>query len=244
MKRYKVLENRNCFLTGATGGLGRCIALQMAGESCNLFLTSRSVRRLRALRRELESTIGDRTVGIGFAPGDLNRIEDVKRIIRRAKDRFDHIDILINCAGVFPVKPLFQSKVRDFDTCFNVNVRAPFLFSRTFSPEMARRGWGRIVNIGSSSAYQGFNETGIYCASKHALLGLSRSLHEELKRENVRTFCISPGSIKTEMGRKVKHQRYDSFIDPREIARFVAFVISFDGEMVSEEIRLNRMMTQ
>ncbi|MBW2058250.1 MAG: SDR family oxidoreductase [Deltaproteobacteria bacterium] len=241
---HGVLQNRNCFLTGATGGLGRCIALQMAGESCNLFLTSRSTSRLKALKRELESAGGGEKVGIGLASGDLNRIEDVERIIRSAKNRFDHIDILINCAGVFPVKSLFRSRLSDFDTCFNVNVRAPFLFSKAFSPGMARRGWGRIVNIGSSSAYQGFGETGIYCASKHALLGLSRSLHEELKGENVRTFCISPGSIKTEMGRKVRGQSYDSFIDPREVARFVAFVISFDGEMISQEIRLNRMKTR
>lgn len=243
MKRNKILEHKNCFITGATGGLGRCIAMQMAKESCNLFLTSKTVPKLRALKQELLS-IGNQNISICFGSGDFSRIEDIERIIRRAKGKFEHIDILINCSGVFPVKSLFQSKVKDFDTCFNINVRAPFMFSRAFSPEMVRNRWGRIVNIGSSSAYKGSKETTIYCASKHALLGLSRSLHDELKKENVRTFCVSPGSIKTAMGKKVKNQSYDSFIDPHEIAEFIAFLISFDGEMVSEEILLNRMMIQ
>ena len=103
---------------------------------------------------------------------------------------------------------------------------------------------GRIVNIGSSSAYAGFKETSIYCGSKHALLGLSRAVYEELKEHNIRTFCISPGSVKTDMGKKVKNQNFDTFIDPKEIAEYVSFVMSFDGSMISEEIRLNRVFIE
>ncbi len=76
---------------------------------------------------------------------------------------------------------------------------------------MVKNKWGRIVNVGSSSAYSGFRETSIYCASKHAILGLSRAIYNELKDYNVRTFCISPGSIKTEMGKQVKNQKFDTF---------------------------------
>jgi NAD(P)-dependent dehydrogenase (short-subunit alcohol dehydrogenase family) len=107
---------------------------------------------------------------------------------------------------------------------------------------MAHRRWGRIINIGSSSAYAGFKNTAIYCASKHALLGLTRSLHDELKHQNVRCFCISPGSIKTEMGRAVPGQDFETFLDPQEIAEFVVHVASYDGGMIAEEIRLNRMV--
>ena len=89
-----------------------------------------------------------------------------------------------------------------------------------------------------------FKDTSLYCSSKHALLGLSRSLHNELKQHNVRTYCISPGSVKTEMGRKVKNQDFTTFMDPVEIAKYVAFIILFDDNLISEEIRLNRTFIQ
>lgn len=234
----ETLKNRNCFLTGATGGIGMKIAEQMVARGCNVFLTSSDEQGLKTMKEAIEG------VEVFYEAGDLNKMEDMQRIIHKAKEKFGHIDILINCAGVFPVKFLAASSLEDFDNCFNVNVRAPFLFCKAFCDEMVRNKWGRIVNIGSSSAYSGFKETSIYCASKHALLGFSRALQAELKEHNVRTFCISPGSVKTEMGKLVKNQVFDTFIDPKEIAEYIVFIISFDKEMVSDEIRLNRMITQ
>ena len=105
---------------------------------------------------------------------------------------------------------------------------------------MKKKKWGRIINIGSSSSYQGFSEGTIYCASKHALLGLSRSLFAELKEAKIRTFCISPGSIKTDMGKQDKKQNYKTFLDPKEVAEYIVYSINFDKELVTEEIRLNR----
>jgi len=243
MKESQILESKNCLITGATGGLGLHIARAVAEQECNLFLTSTSDTKLRELKQELES-MGKRNIRIYFKAGDLTKIQDIETVIQDAIERYRSIDILINCAGVFPLSLLQDSSIEDFDRCFSINVRAPFLLSKAFSGDMVTNNWGRIVNIGSSSAYNGFKETSIYCASKHALLGLSRSLHNELKENNVRTYCISPGSIKTPMGKKVKGQDYDTFIDPEEIARFIIYVITFDNEMVSEEIRLNRMVIQ
>ena len=237
MKNQEILKDKNCLLTGATGGIGMKIAEQMAEKGCNLFLTSVDTEGLEKMSEALQN------VKVVSEPGDLNKIQDVERIISKAKGEFGHIDILINCAGIFPVKSLQDSNLEDFESCFNVNVRAPFLFSQAFSESMVKNKWGRIVNIGSSSAYSGFKDTSIYCASKHAVLGFSRALQHELKQDGVRVFCISPGSSQTEMGKLVKHQDFTTFIDPQEIAEYVTFVISFDKEMVSEEIRLNRMIT-
>ncbi len=195
------------------------------------------------MKEELRNTHGN-SIKVFYEAGDLNKVEDVKRIIEKTRKSLKSVDILINCAGVFPVKFLQDSDLEDFENCFNINIRAPFLFCKAFSPSMAKNGWGRIVNIGSSSAYSGFKETSIYCASKHALLGFSRSLHDELKKDNVRTFCVSPASVKTEMGKLIKNQNFNTFINPDEIAEYIVFIISFDKEMISEEIRLNRMIIQ
>ena len=194
MEKQEILKDKNCLLTGATGGIGVKIAEQMGEKGCNLFLTSSDEEGLKKMKEEL---LG---VQVFYESGDLNKLEDIEKIINKAKEEFGHIDILINCAGVFPVKSLQDSSLEDFEECFSVNIRAPFLFSKAFTPGMIANKWGRIVNIGSSSAYSGFKDTSLYCASKHALLGFSRSLHSELKEYNVRTFCISPGSVKTEMG--------------------------------------------
>ena len=154
------------------------------------------------------------------------------------------VNVLVNSAGIFPVSSLGESSPEDFDRCFDVNVRAPFVLMQRLGTAMAERGWGRIVNIGSSSAYAGFKDTAIYCASKHALLGLSRALFQELKGSGVRVYCLSPGSIQTEMGKLVRGQVFETFMRPEEVARYLAFMISFDAEMISEEVRLNRVIVQ
>ena len=236
-----ILKNKTCFLTGASGGLGKTIAMKMAENGCNLFLTSAKPSKLRELAELLQSLYGNKRK-VACASGDLNRVADIKNIINKTRKEFGHVDIVVNCAGVFPVLSLANSKLTDLQGCFNVNVRAAFLFCQEFHKDMVRNKWGRIINIGSSSAYSGAKDTSIYCATKHALLGFSRALNAELKEYNIRTFCVSPGSVRTEMGKLVRNQNFETFIDPKEIAEYIIFISSFDGALISEEIRLNRMI--
>ena len=238
----QILQGKNCLITGSTGGLGKEIAKEFAKNGCNLFLTGRNNKKLNSLKDELEKN----QIKIDFQQADLSDTDEIQKLFEKVKSTFSSIDILVNCAGVFPVKLLSDSTIDDFEKCFSVNVKAAFLLCKEFSQGMISKKWGRIVNIASSSAYAGFKNTSVYCSSKHALLGLSRSLHSELREYNVRTFCVSPGPIKTTMGHDIiknenPDERFDSFMNPDEIAEFIAYLISFDNEMVSEEIRLSRM---
>ena len=234
-----ILENKNCLITGATGGLGSHLAKILLEHNCNIFLTSKSKLKLQQLQNKLEKT-NKNNCKIIYQYGDLTKISDIKKIIKNVRKKFKTIDIVINNAGLFLSKPISKSKIDEFQNIFDVNVKAPFLFSKEFSQDMKKKKWGRIVNIGSSSSYQGFSEGSIYCASKHALLGLSRSLYAELKEDKIRTFCISPGSIKTDMGKQDKKQNYKTFLEPKEVAEYIVYSINFDEELISEEIRLNR----
>ena len=236
----QILCGKNCLITGATGGLGKEIAKEFAKNGCNLFLTGRNNDKLNSLKNELEND----QIKIDFEDADLSDDGEIQKLIEKIQGVFANIDILVNCAGVFPVKLLSDSTVEDFENCFSVNVKAAFVLCKEFSQGMISKKWGRIVNIASSSAYAGFKNTSIYCSSKHALLGLSRSLHSELKEYNVRTFCVSPGSIKTPMGKSVTGQNYETFLNPSEIAELIVHLVSFDNEMISQEIQLSRMDQQ
>ena len=238
----QILRGKNCLITGATGGLGKEIAKEFAKNGCNLFLTGRNNDKLNSLKNELENSVNE--IKIDFEDADLSDDGEIQKLIEKVKNTFVNIDILVNCAGVFPVKLLSDSTVEDFENCFSVNVKAAFVLCKEFSQGMISKKWGRIVNIASSSAYAGFKNTSIYCSSKHALLGLSRSLHSELKEYNVRTFCVSPGSIKTPMGKSVTGQNYETFLNPSEIAELIVHLVSFDNEMISQEIQLSRMDQQ
>ena len=239
-----ILEKKNCLITGATGGLGKQIAIELAKRNCNLFLTARQNKKLQKLNDELEKT--NKNNLIKYKQCNLQETEELDDLIQKIRDEFSSIDILVNCAGIFPVSPISQSTLEQYDSCMNLNVRVPFVLSKEFSKDMMKNRWGRIVNIASSGAYNGLKNTAIYRSSKHALLGLSRSLHNELKEFNVRTFCISPGPIKTDMGKDIvkkenPNENYDTFMKPNEIAEFIIFAISFVNNLISSEVRLGRI---
>jgi len=237
-----ILKNKNCLITGAAGGLGREISIELAKKGCNLFLTSKE-SDLEDLKSKIEQF--DSEISILSQLTDLRNTDDVNSLINHIREKFSHIDILINCAGENHRKPIVESTLEEYDSCMNLNVRAPFILSKEFSKDMVKNNWGRIVNIASSSAHNGFKDAAIYCSSKHALLGLSRTLFAELKDKNIRTFCVSPGSMKTRMAKEdeglLAEHDYNTFMDPNEVAEFITKIISYDNEMISQEINLSRL---
>ncbi len=239
---HNIYYQKHCLITGATGGIGRQIALKMAENHCQLFLTGTDTQKLQKLQMDLEFRFCDKIKTVSY-PCDMDDINQVQELIDFAHQHLGHIDILINCAGNFIVKPLTFLSDDDFTSTFNINLRGPFMLCRAFASDMIKNQWGRIVNIGSSSSYLGTRNSSLYCAAKHGLLGFSRALHDELKEYNIRTFCISPGGTKTSMGHQIENQNFETFLDPEEIAETVSFICSFDGPMITEEIRLNRFKT-
>jgi NAD(P)-dependent dehydrogenase (short-subunit alcohol dehydrogenase family) len=238
----KSLRGKNCIITGAYGGLGKAVAYRFAAKGCNLFLTGRNKDHIIEVCDEIRNEF--KNINVFGEQCNLTEQKAILNLVDNVHYGFGHIDILINSAGMFPINKIAETSINEFDECFNVNIRAPFLLSKLFYNDMMKNKWGRIVNIGSSSSYSGFKNTATYCSSKHALLGLSRSMYLEWKEHGIRVFIVSPGSIKTDMGKMVIGQNYDTFIDPAELADFIVKVISYDDNMISEEIRVNRIIVQ
>lgn len=231
-----VLKNKNCLITGATGGIGNEIAKALAKKKCNLFLTSTSYDKLVELSEKLKKY----TSNISYCVCDFLDLKQVGNLIILAKKRYNNIDILVNCAGMYLYKDIENSQLSDFDFINYINVKVPWMLCKEFSKEMKFNKWGRIINIGSIAAYHGYSNNSLYSMSKHALLGLSRSLHKEFKPFNVRVFNISPAGTKTRMGKQIPGQNYNTFIKPKEIANYIIYILTSNYEMIEEEVRLNR----
>ena len=234
-----ILKNKNCLVTGATGGIGKEISKELASNSCNLFLTSTNNTKLIKLKNQLKKI--NKNIKIEFLSADLTIQEDITELIDIINDKFSSIDIIINSAGVFMIKSIEKSTIDDFEKSINLNVKLPFILCKEFTKNMIKKKWGRVIMIGSSSSYSGFNKGSVYCASKHSILGLSRALNAELKKKNVRVLSISPASTQTNMGKISTEQDFNTFLNPKEVAQYIIHVISFDKEMIVDESRLNRM---
>ena len=232
-----MIIKKNCLIIGASGGIGNAITKKLAEQNYNLFLIGKNKNKLLKLKKEIEK----KDVIVEIESVDLTEQKQIEKAIKKIREKFKKIDILINTSGLFLIKPIQETTIKEFEESFKINVRAPFIFSKEFSKDMKKSKWGRIVNIGSSSSYNGFKNSVAYCSSKHGLLGFSRALFSELKDSNIRVYSISPGSTQTKMGKLSKDQKFETFLEPKEVADYVAFVISFDKQLISEEIRLNRM---
>lgn len=233
-----VLNGKSCVVTGATGGIGKKTSELLASNGCNLFLLSTNKEKLTLLKSKIQNSYD---VNVFTHATDLTKLENLKNAVFEIRKSFSKVDILINSAGIFTLDSISNSNVEKFEQSFNLNVRAPFYLAQIFSQDMIKQKWGRIVNLGSSSSYAGFKNGSIYCTTKHAILGMSRSFHAEVKDHNVRCHCISPSSTRTDMGKISSDQNFETFLDPNEVAKSILFVISFDENLVIDEIRLNRM---
>jgi len=232
-----MVVKKKCLIVGASGGIGNAITKKLAEQNYDLFLIGKNKNKLLKLKKEIKKD----NITIEVESVDLTNEKQINKSIKKIRKTFGKIDILINTSGIFLIKPIDKTTIEEFEESFKINVRAPFIFSKEFSKDMKKSKWGRIVNIGSSSAYNGFKNSTAYCSSKHALLGFSRALFSELKENNIRVYSISPGSTQTKMGKLSKDQKFETFLKPEEIAEYVKFVINFDNQLISEEIRLNRM---
>lgn len=227
---YFDFSEKVALVTGASSGIGNCIAENLYSAGCHLFCITNSDSGENQLLKQF--------TGCTVLRCDLSSKIDRDKLLEKLKPI--QFDILINSAGIFPLKGILDSSINDFQRCFDINVKSVFLLSKHIGQKMCNQGSGRIVNIGSSSAYNGSADAGIYCASKHALLGLTRSLYQEYKPFGVRVYSVSPGSCQTPMGRSDKRQDFSTFITPEEVASIVMDILKFNSEGIMEEIRINR----
>lgn len=189
------LANTVAIVTGAGQGIGRDIALALAREGAHCALAARSADRLLETERMIVDG-GGQAIAV---PADVSDEPDVQRLFATVQDRLGPVRILVNNAGIAgPIAPIGNVSLDDWLETLAVNLTGPWLTSRAAAGVMAEHGGGRIINIGSISGKRPLAQRSPYCASKMGLLGLTRSLAQELGPANVNVNCISPGPVQTD----------------------------------------------
>ena len=189
------LAGRVCAITGASRGIGRETARQLAAEGASLVLVARSADSLAETVRECE--------GLGAAAQslvlDVRDTDAGERIVAASEQRFDHLDVLVNNAGTARWRRLEDVPDADWHDAWEINVMAPMRAMRAAIPAMAERGWGRVVNVASTAGKRPSASMPEYSVAKSAELGLSRLFADRYAREGVLVNAICPGPVAGEL---------------------------------------------
>jgi 3-oxoacyl-[acyl-carrier protein] reductase len=186
------LAGKGALVTGATGGIGGAIARALYAQGATVALSGRREDVLEALAAEL----GDRAKVV---PGDLSDADSVAGLPARAEEALGQLDILVNNAGLTRDNLAMRMKEDEWDDVIRVNLTSTFRLSKTVLRGMMKRRWGRIINITSIVGVTGNPGQANYAASKAGLIGMTKSLAQEVATRGITANCVAPGFIETAM---------------------------------------------
>jgi NAD(P)-dependent dehydrogenase (short-subunit alcohol dehydrogenase family) len=200
------LEGQVAWISGATSGIGAAAAILFAQEGARVAIVGRRVDQGRRIAEQIQATGGE----VLAIECDVGRADDVRRSIEATASRFGGLNILVNNAGMVQVKPLHECSEADWELVMGVNVKSIFLALKYALPYLRTSKRSYVVNLGSISSFVGQAGTPIYTTSKHAVLGLTRSIALDYAADGIRCNCVCPGITDTPMLR----EHLDSTPDP------------------------------
>ncbi len=236
----KELAGRIALVTGASRGIGRAIAIALAGAGADVAVNYRSkADEARKVCREIEK-LGRRGIAV---QADVGRTTAVAGLVERVQREFGTVAILVNNAGVGRMRTIEEITEEDWDEMLAVNLKAAFLATQAVLPAMRAAGWGRIINISSVAAQMGGVVGPHYAASKAGILGLMRYYAAHLAREGITVNAIAPGPIDTDMLAALPQLRPDLIpvgrLGTAEEVADAALMLARNGYITGQTIGVN-----
>jgi len=189
------LKNKVAIITGSRRGIGKAIALALAKAGANVVVSDINLDDCNKVVEEIKAINGNALA----VKADVSNPEDVSQMINLTTEKFGKVNILINNAGIYMQKSFTDVTEQDFDRILNINLKGVFLCSKAAVPEMIKQGKGKIINIASIAGQVGFADSSAYCASKGAIINITRELALELAQYKINVNAIGPGVIETDM---------------------------------------------
>jgi len=231
------LDNKAALITGGGRGIGRAIAVALSEEGCNVAVASRTLREVQRVAWEIEEA-GVRAMAI---QADVSKPADVKRMVEETLSNFGRIDAFINNAGVAIFKPISELTLEDWDSTMSVNLRGAFLCVQEVADVMIKQKSGSIITICSSASKKAYPNQAAYVASKHGLLGLTKTLNLELKPYGIRVHAICPGGVDTRLTADARPESDRSeWMQPEDIAHVALMLLTQRESATIDEIYIRR----
>lgn len=212
-------KNTTALVTGASSGIGKALARELAAQAANLILVSRNAQRLEQEAEDLRIRFG---VSVHVFSGDLTREENRLELFAWTRKSGIAVDVLVNNAGLAHYGPFDKAGFEDTGAMLDLNVHALTHLTRLFLPGMLERKTGGILNVASTAGFQPLPHLSVYAATKAFVLNFSEALWAECKGRGVRVFCLCPGNTLTRFHQTagIDKQRMFFSASAAEVARF------------------------
>lgn len=227
-KKQGSLAGKVVIITGGGRGIGRTIALEMAKEDAQIAIISRTKRELEETALEIQR-IGGKVISI---PADISDYNAVQEAVNKVISVFGKIDILVNNAGITKMEAFTDTKEDEWKRIVEVNLFGTYNLCRLVAPHFVKQKSGKIINLGSDSSFIGYPLMSAYSASKHAIIGLTKSLAEELKPNNIQVNSICPAFVDTNMAPNAFRK---NAMPPEKVADLVIFLASDKSDYITGE---------
>jgi gluconate 5-dehydrogenase len=190
------LEDKRVLITGASGGIGRALAVGMAEAGATVAVHGRKQEEIEATCKLVEAA-GSKAYAVA---AELVDAASARVVIDKTVDVLGQLDVLVNCAGMNRRKPIVEVTEEDYDAIMAVNLKSVYFLSQAAHPHLRERG-GKVIHIGSINAYYGLDTVSVYGASKGGVNQLTKVMAVEWARDNIQVNCVVPGFIYTELGK-------------------------------------------
>ena len=221
------IKGKNAIITGAGKGIGRAVAIALAQEGVNVGLLARTLSDLEKLAEELKPY----EVNVSIATVDVANIDAVNSAVLKVKNELGSIDILINNAGTASFAKFLELEPSRWEEILKINLFGAYYTARAVLPEMIEKQSGDIINISSTAGKNGAAVTSAYSASKFALIGMSESLMQEVRKHNIRVSTLTPSTVASDMAKELKltDGNPEKVMQPEDLA-----------ELIIAQLKLNR----